>query len=281
MQFTIKKKIAARGVGIHGNKVANLTLKPADVDTGIVFIRTDVKDKNNIIPAHFSNISTTLLSTKLANQDGICVSTVEHIMAAFSAFNITNVIVEIDSIEIPIMEGGSADFCFMLECAGVQSQTKKTKHIKLLKKIQVGHEDSYIIAKPSDEFQIEFISNFKSKAIGEQSFKYDAKTDFMTEISSARTIANFDDVATLQSAGLGLGGNLNNTLVFNKQDVLNETCSFNNDDFIKHKILDFIGDIYLSGGHIIADFKCFKSGHKLNHSLMKEIFSDTNNYTFI
>ena len=281
MQYTIKKEIKSEGVGIHYNKFANLTLKPAEIDTGIIIKRVDVKDKNNTIIAHFSHIKDTFLSTKLINADGIFVATVEHLMATLAVYKITNLIIEINSIEVPIMDGGSEDFCFMIECAGLLKQEKKATKFALLKDVKVGNEQSYIIAKPSNEFCVNFISDFKSNIIGKQSFKYSNEVDFVKDVSSARTIANFNDVSALQSAGFGLGGNLQNTLVFNEESVLNEPCIYNKDDFVKHKVLDFIGDLYLCGGEVIADFECFKSGHKLNHSILKEIFSDTQNYKLI
>jgi UDP-3-O-[3-hydroxymyristoyl] N-acetylglucosamine deacetylase len=281
MQVTIKKEIKARGVGVHYNKLCDLTLKPAPVDTGILFKRVDVLDKKNYILANLENIDSMSLSTRIKNEDGVFVATIEHLLSAIFAFGITNLIIEVNSPEMPIMDGGSEDFCFMLECAGRLIQEKKQKKFQLLKEIKIGDDASYIIAYPSDEFKVEFTSNFHSQDIGEQVFTYDKKMDFTKEIASARTIANLKEVEMLQKAGFGLGGSLKNTLVYDDTRVFNEPCLFNFDDFVKHKILDFLGDISLAGGEIIASFKCFKSGHKLNHQILHEIFQDKANYKLI
>jgi UDP-3-O-[3-hydroxymyristoyl] N-acetylglucosamine deacetylase len=281
MQHTIKKEIKARGVGIHYNKIANLTLKPAEIDSGIIIKRVDVKDRENTINAHYSSINDTFLSTKLTNSAGVGVATVEHLLSALFAFKITNLIVEIDELELPIMEGGSEDFCFMIECAGIVEQPKQNKKFIVLKELQVGDEKSYIKVKPSPDFHVHFVSNFHSHMIGEQKFSFNKNVDFMRNVAPARTIANSKEVEALHSAGYGLGGNLKNTLVFDSEGILNEACSYNKDDFVKHKILDFVGDVYLAGGEVIGDFECFKSGHKLNHLLLKEIFSKQENYKTI
>jgi UDP-3-O-[3-hydroxymyristoyl] N-acetylglucosamine deacetylase len=281
MQVTIKKEIKAKGVGVHYNKLCDLTLKPAPVGTGILFKRTDVMDKRNEILAHFKNIDSMSLSTRIKNEDGVFVATIEHLLSAIFAFGITNIIIEVNSPEMPIMEGGAEDFCFMLECVGRLVQEKTHTKFKLLKEIKVGDDSSYIIAKPTQEFKVEFVSNFSSKDIGEQKFVYNKKVDFVKDIASARTIANLKEVEMLQKAGLGLGGSLKNTLVYDEERVLNEPCLFNKDDFVKHKVLDFLGDISLAGGEIIADFSCFKSGHRLNHQILQEIFKDEANYQLI
>ncbi len=281
MQVTIKKEICARGVGVHYNKLCNLRILPAPVDTGIVFKRIDVKERNQGILAHFKNIDSIALSTRIKNEDGIFVATIEHLLSAVFTFGITNLIIEVDSPEMPIMEGGAEDFCFMLECAGIEVQEKPKKTFKLLKEIKVGDENNYILAKPNEEFIVDFESDFPSKAIGVQKFSYNKKMDFTKEFSSARTIANLKDVEMIQKAGFGLGGNLKNTLVFSEEAVLNEACIFNKDDFVRHKILDFLGDISLAGGEIIAKFECLKSGHKLNHQILQEIFKDETNYKII
>jgi UDP-3-O-[3-hydroxymyristoyl] N-acetylglucosamine deacetylase len=282
MQITIRKEISAEGVGIHYNKFAKITLKPASEDVGIVFKRIDVTGKNNEIEAIYTNIDSISLSTQLKNGDGVFVATVEHLMSAVSSFNISNLIIEISESEVPIMDGGSEDFSFLIECAGLKVQHKPAKKFKLLKEIKVGNDENYIIAKPSEEQIINFTSNFNSKKIGEQSFSFNPqKDDFVKEISSSKTIANAMEVEMLRKAGMGLGGSLKNTLVFNENDILNEMCLYNVQDFVKHKVLDFMGDIKLAGGEIIADFSCYKSGHKLNHMLLNEIFKSTENYQLI
>lgn len=281
MQCTIKKEIEASGVGIHYNKFAHLKLKPAPEGTGVVFHRTDLSENNKIV-ASFKNIESTSLSTKIINEGGVSVSTIEHLMAALGVFRISNLVVEIDNIEVPIMDGGSEDFCFMIECVGVHLQHTKCNHFKLKKEIKVQIGDSYIIARPADAFSVDFVSDFPSAAIGRQSFTFDfKKSDFVKEVSSAKTIANILEVEMLHKNGMGLGGGLHNTLVYDKEKVLNEGSAYNINDFVKHKVLDFIGDISLSQGEIIANFQCFKSGHKLNHMFLHELFLDSTNYQLI
>lgn len=281
MQVTIKKEISSKGVGIHYNKLVNLKLKPAPENSGIVFIRTDILEKNNKIKVCANSIDTGALSTKLKNEDGIFVATVEHLISAIHCFKINNLIIEIDGPEVPIMDGGSEDFCFMLECAGTVTQNAPKHKIKLLKEIKVKNGEAYIIAKPSNNIKINFVSDFPSNKIKEQSFSFDLeKQDFVKEISSAKTIANILEVETLQKMGMGLGGSLQNTMVYNENSILNESYSYNINDFVKHKILDFMGDIYLECMEVIAEFECYKSGHKLNHALICEILK-TNNYQLI
>lgn len=282
MQSTIKKEIVAEGVGVHYNQYAQIRLKPAKENTGILFKRVDVTDKNNEILAIYKNVKSKALSTEIANESGASVATIEHLMSAISSFNITNLIIEINALEVPIMEGGSEDFCFLLECVGTTLQKEKAKKFKLKKEVKVGDENYFIIAKPSEEFTVSFTSNFNSEKIGEQKFFYNkSHHDFTKDIAPSKTIANLAEVQALQQAGMGLGGNLKNTLVFTQTEILNEKCLYNTEDFVKHKILDFIGDLSLAGGEIIANFSCFKSGHKLNHLLLEEIFKTEENYQSI
>lgn len=282
MQKSIAKEVGAIGVGIHYNKLTNLKLKPAPEDTGIIFKRVDVVNKNNSIIANYKNINSLALSTQICNSEGVFVATIEHIMSAFAAFRINNILVEVDSPEMPIMEGGAEEFCFMLECAGIAFQTIKAKEFKITREVKVSDGENYIIAKPAEESSVTFISDFPSTEIGKQNYVFNLeRNDFVKEIANAKTIANLKDVEMLQKNGMGLGGNLQNTLVYDSTRVLNEKCLYNVNDFVKHKILDFVGDLYLAEGKIIANFECYKSGHKLNHLLLSEIFNNNSNYQLI
>lgn len=282
MQKSILKEVRAKGVGIHYNKLTSLVLKQAPENTGIVFKRIDVTDKPNTILANYKNIASITLSTQIKNQDGVMVATIEHLMSALAAFKINNIFVEVEAAEMPIMEGGAEEFCFMLECAGILTQQAKEKKIKLKKEVKVGDEKQYIIARPSNEASVKFISDFPSAKIGRQEFVFNiSKDDFIREISNAKTIANLMEVEMLHKNGMGLGGNLKNTLVYDETKVLNEDCLYNIDDFVKHKILDFTGDMYLAEGELIAEFECYKSGHKLNHLLLHEILSNPENFQLI
>jgi len=282
MQRSIGKEVKAKGVGIHYNKLTSLVLKPAPENTGIIFRRVDITNKENEILASYKNIQSLALSTQIANKAGVFVATIEHLMSAFFAFNINNIVVEVESAEMPIMEGGAEEFCFMIECAGVKEQKAKAKKFQLIREVRVGDEEHFIVATPSATRTIKFISDFPSLAIGRQEFTFNVETDdFIKEISSSKTIANLKEVEMLQKNGMGLGGSLKNTLVYDAESVLNEKCLYNISDFVKHKTLDFIGDLYLAEGMILANFEANKSGHKLNHLLLNEIFKDAANYQLI
>ena len=282
MQRSIAKEVRAKGVGIHYNKLTNLVLKPAPENTGIIFKRVDVTNKDNEILASYKNIHSLALSTQIINKAGVFVATIEHLMSAFFAFKINNIIVEVESAEMPIMEGGADEFCFMIECAGLQEQQAKANKFKLVHEVRVGDQEHYIVARPAAERTIKFISDFPSLAIGKQEFTFNIeKDDFIKEISSSKTIANVKEVEMLQKNGMGLGGSLKNTLVYDAESVLNEKCLYNISDFVKHKTLDFIGDLYLAEGSILASFEANKSGHKLNHLLLNEIFKHSSNYQLI
>lgn len=276
LQTTINSPISCYGLGMHGGRMCQMTLKPAKQDTGIVFIRTDVKGVDNAIIADYQNVVETTLATTLSNASNIKVATVEHLMAALYSFKIDNIIIEIDGPEIPIMDGSSRPFVFMLYCSGTMELGKKRKKIKILKELSVENNDTFIQVQPAENLKIETSIDFSSKAIGKQHMIYDKEIAFEAEIAAARTFGFLGDLRYLNSKGLGLGINLQNAIGIDRNDNLLTDLRFE-DEFVRHKILDSIGDFY-TAGDIEGYFRCHKSGHYLNNQILRKIFSDPSNY---
>jgi UDP-3-O-[3-hydroxymyristoyl] N-acetylglucosamine deacetylase len=274
-QTTINFPVSCYGFGMHGGKMSQVTFKPSKEDSGIVFIRTDIKT-NNVIKADYSNVFETTLATTLANEHGVKIATVEHLMAALYSCKIDNIIIEIDGPEVPIMDGSSRPFIFMLECAGIQLLTKKKKHIKILKELVVEHNDTFIRVSPSNNLKIETSIEFDTKAIGKQYMLFDESVVFNKEIASARTFGFINDLKYLNSKGLALGVTLQNAIGIDENNSILTDLRFE-DEFVRHKILDSVGDFY-TAGNIIGHFRCHKTGHYMNNQILRKIFSDQNNY---
>jgi UDP-3-O-[3-hydroxymyristoyl] N-acetylglucosamine deacetylase len=276
LQTTINSPISCYGLGMHGGRMCQMTLKPAKQDTGIVFIRTDVKGVDNAIIADYKNVVETTLATTLSNASNIKVATVEHLMAALYSFKIDNIIIELDGPEIPIMDGSSRPFVFMLYYSGTMELGKKRKKLKILKELSVENDDTFIQVRPAANLKIETSIDFSSKAIGRQHMIYDKGVAFEAEIASARTFGFINDLRYLNSKGLGLGINLQNAIGIDQNDNLLTDLRFE-DEFVRHKILDSIGDFY-TAGDIEGYFRCHKSGHYLNNQILRKIFADPSNY---
>jgi UDP-3-O-[3-hydroxymyristoyl] N-acetylglucosamine deacetylase len=276
LQTTINLPISYCGIGVHTGKLSQIIFKPAKEDTGIVFIRSDIKGDNRYICADYRNVSETNMATTLSNEYGCKIATIEHLMAALYACKVDNLIIDIDGPEVPIMDGSSRPFVFMLECAGIKVLNKRRKNIKILKDLFVEHNDSFIAVSPSDSLRIETSIDFGAKCIGQQSMIFNENVEFHKEIASARTFGFVSDLKYLNSKGLGLGFTLQNSIAIDEQNQVLTTLRFE-DEFVRHKILDSIGDFY-TAGNIHANFKCHKSGHYLNNQILRKIFSDPNNY---
>ena len=279
MQTTIKFPMSCYGFGIHSGRPVQLTIKPAKQDQGIVFIRTDVNGIDNIVQANYANVCETMLATTICNGSGVKVATIEHFMAAVWSSGIDNMIVELDGPEIPIMDGSSRPFMFMLACGVVTNLNKKKKRIKILKEVFIQNDDAYISVEPNNTFAIQASIEFASKAIGKQSMLFDQNVNFKDEICAARTFGFVNELKYLNSKGLGLGANLDNAVGIDENDELVSKLRFEN-EFIRHKILDAIGD-FATAGLINAHFRSHKSGHNLNNQILHKIFSNSNNYTFV
>jgi len=276
-QATICTSMSCYGKGVHGGRMSQLILEPAPANTGIVFIRTDVTNHLNVIHATYNNVTETNLSTIVSNEHGIKVSTIEHLMAALYSFQIDNVIIKIDGPEVPIMDGSSRPFIFMLECAGTKILDAKRKSIKILKELEVSHNDAFIVVKPNNALEIDTSIDFASSIIGKQQMIFNSKSIFKEEIAAARSFGFVSDLKYLNSKGLALGVSLQNAIGIDEQDQALVDLRFE-DEFVRHKILDSIGDFY-TAGNVIGNFRCHKSGHFLNNQILREIFADSSNYT--
>ena len=280
-QQTIEKSINANGIGLHSGKKVEIKLEPAEEDNGIKFIRID-KTRDNVIDAIWSNVSETILSTTISNQSGLKISTIEHLMSALSGLHIDNLNIYINSSEVPIMDGSSKPFVDIIEKVGIKVQNKKRKLIRVKKTVQVKSRNSSVKIIPNNQFSIDFEIDFPSSLVSKQSCQLQLiNGNYKTDIASARTFGFEKDVEYLRSNGLALGGSLDNAVVVGKNEILNKEGLRYSDEFVRHKILDSIGDLYLAGSPIIGYFYGNKSGHHLNNQLLRKLFSNHSNYEYI
>ncbi|MEM9101150.1 MAG: UDP-3-O-acyl-N-acetylglucosamine deacetylase [Pseudomonadota bacterium] len=274
-QRTLKTSIRATGIGLHTGKKVFLTLRPAPVDTGIVFRRVDL-DPIVDIPAVPENVGDTTLSTCLI-KGGARVSTVEHLLAAIAGLGIDNAYIEVSAPEVPIMDGSASPFVFLIQSAGVEEQNKAKKFIKIKKRIEVKDGDKSAVFEPFEGFKVSFKIDFEHPAISVSSSQAVidfSSTSFVKEVSRARTFGFVKDIETLRSANLALGGSLDNAVVLDDYRVMNEEGLRYDDEFVKHKILDAIGDLFLLGYSLVGAFYGCKSGHALNNTLIRALLAD-------
>ena len=280
-QQTLKSKVDFQGIGLHSGQKVNISIHPSEVNSGIKFFRTDL-DNDNVIDAIWSNVSSTTLCTTISNTKGISVSTIEHLMSALSGMHIDNANILIDNVEVPIMDGSSLPFVKELENIGVIEQHLDRKILVVKKEVKVSKGDSYVKITPNSFFSINFEIDFESNLINKQAKKLQLiNGNYRSDISSARTFGFEKDVDNLRSAGLALGGSLENAVVVGEKNILNKEGLRFKDEFVRHKILDSIGDLYLAGSPIQGYFYGSKSGHFLNNQLLKELFSDKSNFDII
>ena len=280
-QQTISEPIIVRGIGLHSGVNTIMKLLPADIDYGIKFVRKDI-NHNNIVDALWSNVTNTKLSTTISNKFGISISTIEHLMSALSGLHIDNLKIEIDGPEVPIMDGSSKEFVDLIEKIPIKILNKKRKIIKIKKELKIIDNESSVQLKPNDQFAIDFEIDFPSQVISKQSCQLQLiNGNYKTDIASARTFGFEKDVDMLRSNGLALGGSLQNAVVVGDHKILNKEGLRFKDEFVRHKILDSIGDLYLAGAPIQGYFYGNKSGHRLNNLLLKSLFSDDNNFEYI
>lgn len=280
-QKTLKSSIHCSGIGLHGGEKISLALHPADVNTGIVFRRSDIRGVAADVPAHFENVHDTRLCTSLSNDAGVSVGTVEHLMAALAGCEIDNVEIVLSGPEVPIMDGSAEPFVFLIECAGIAEQSSARRAIRILKPIIAQSGDAVAKLTPSDSFAMKLAIDFDNAAIGEQSFEFgvDAKV-FKDEISRARTFGFLEDVEALRKAGLALGGSLDNAVVVSGDRILNDGGLRYQDEFVRHKALDCIGDLYLAGAPILGLFTGHRVGHAINNQLLRALFADSEAWTY-
>ena len=280
-QRTVESISSCYGIGIHTGRFINMTIRPAKENTGIVFVRTDVKDTNNIINASYLNVTEASLGTVVSNSSNVKVSTIEHLMAALYGTGVDNAIIEIDGPEVPVMDGSSMPFIFMIDYAGVRNLGVKRKSIKIKKEILIESNNSYIHVEPSEAFEIDMKIDFQNKAIGAQNINFnETSSDFKSEISMARTFGFISEIDGLKSMGLALGASLDNAIgIDDDGNILNEESLRYENEFVRHKILDAVGDFYTSGfSSIVGKFSCSKSGHYTNNLILRKILEDSRNY---
>ena len=281
IQQTIAEPLSIKGIGLHTGINISMQLYPAEADYGIKFIRKDLH-YNNIIEALWSNVTNTKLSTTISNKNGASVSTIEHLMSALSGLHIDNIKIEIDGPEVPIMDGSSIKFVDLIDKTSIKSLNKKRKILKVKKNIKVEKNDTSVELKPNNQFSIDFEIDFPSKLVSQQSCHLQlVNGNYKTDIASARTFGFEKDVDMLRSNGLALGGSLDNAVVVGESKILNSDGLRFKDEFVRHKILDSIGDLYLAGAPIQGYFLGNKSGHHLNNLLLRSLFADKNNYEYI
>lgn len=281
MQTTISCPISCYGIGVHSGKKTQVTLKPANPNTGVVFVRTDVTSVDNKIYTSYKNVFDTSLSTSIKNDAGIKVSTIEHLMAAIWGCGLSNVIIEIDGSEVPIMDGSSQPFVFMIECAGIKKTNIPKKCLKLLKDVYVTNGDSEIIANVSSMLSIDLTIDFSSSAIGKQKYIFNNEKSFVSEIANSRTFGFLHELDYLQGKGLAKGASLDNTIGIDKNVILNHEGLRHDNEFVRHKMLDLLGDLSCAGGNFIGSLKGFKTSHELNNQLLHKIFSDPSGYKWV
>lgn len=274
-QKTLRNSISCTGVGVHSGNLVNMTLKPAAAGTGIVFYRTDVDAAIAEIPARYDTVTELVMCTTVANEAGVKVATIEHLMAAFSGSGIDNAIVELDGPEVPVMDGSSAPFVFLIECADILELSEPRQFIKVLKEVSVQDGDAIATLSPGDNMSVSFEITFDNKRIGHQNCSFNLRNGtFKNEIARARTFGFLGELEQLKAMGLAKGGSLDNAIVLSGEDVLNEEGLRYQDEFVRHKALDAIGDLYLAGAPIIGQFQGVRSGHALNNKLLHTFLSD-------
>lgn len=275
LQHTLKASIDCTGVGLHSGVKVAMALRPAAPDTGILFRRTDVPGGEAMIPARWDAVVDTRLNSTIGNCDGVTVGTVEHLMAALSGCGVDNAIIEVDGPELPIMDGSSAPFVFLIECAGVAEQAAPRRYIEVLKEVSVGDGEHSASLRPCDHFSVSFAIDFAGTLIRDQAFSATlVNGTFRSEIARARTFGFEHEVSQLRAAGLARGGSLDNAIVVSGHRVLNDGGLRFDDEFVRHKVLDSIGDLYLAGGHLLGHFHGHRSGHALNNALLRTLFAD-------
>ena len=280
-QKTIKNSIKLSGVGLHSGLKANLNIKPAEPNTGIVFKRVDIKQNNIVIPNVF-NVSSAIFCTTISNEHGVSVSTIEHLMGAFYGAGIDNALVEINNQEVPILDGSAKIFIDEILKVGIKSSESPIKIIKIEKKIEFKDGKKVIFIEPSKiSLDIDFELKYENKTIGNQRNSIKVYESDLTDIYNSRTFCLYEDVAKLKEMGLAKGGSLENAIVVKDDKVINENGLRNDKEFVNHKILDCMGDLYLAGYKIIGKLVCSQGGHKLTNQLLRKVFENKENYSIL
>ena len=280
-QKTVKNIIFIKGVGLHSGLDVNLTIKPSTANTGIVFKRIDLKDNNIVIPNVF-NVSSAVLCTTISNAHGVSISTLEHLMGAFYGMGIDNALVEIDNEEVPILDGSAKLFVEEINKAGIETSNEPIKIIKIDKKIEFTDGAKYISIEPSKmSLDIDFELKYENSLIGNQRNTIKVYETDLNEVYNSRTFCLYEDIEKLKNMGLAKGGSLDNAIVVDKDKILNKEGLRNKKEFVNHKILDCMGDLYLAGYKMIGKVICTQGGHKLTNQLLRKVFQNKENFSIL
>ena len=280
-QKTIKKEVSFSGIGLHSGKQVNISVKPSEPNTGIIFKRVDLKE-NNLIHPNFLNVSNTALNTTISNDYGVRVSTIEHLMGALFGMGIDNALIEIDNEEVPILDGSAKFFIDRILSVGLESSNQPIKIIKINQKVEFKNGEKFISIEPSKlSLDIDFQLKYHNKTIGDQRNRVNVYEDDLTDIFNSRTFCLYEDIQKIKQNGLAKGGSLENAIVVKDEHVLNPEGLRNSKEFVNHKILDCIGDLFTSGYRMIASINCSQGGHYLTNNLLRKVFEDKKNFSII
>jgi len=280
-QKTINKNIEFKGIGLHSGLAVTMTIKPAEPNSGIIFKRIDLKENNIIIPNIF-NVSSAVFCTTISNENGASVSTIEHLMGALYGLGIDNLLIEIDNQEVPILDGSAKLFVEAISQIGIKNSDAPIKIIKIEKKIEFNDGQKTISIEPSKiSLDIDFELKYENEIIGTQRNLVKVYESDLTDIYNSRTFCLFEDVEKLKAMGLAKGGSLDNAVVVKNKKILNENGLRNEKEFVNHKILDCIGDLYLTGYKVIGKIICSQGGHKLTNQLLRKVFQNDENFSLI
>ena len=280
-QKTVKSNISFSGIGLHTGNIVDLTIKSAQPNNGIIFKRTDLKENNIIIPGIF-NVSSANFCTTISNDFGVSVSTIEHLMGALFILGVDNAVIEINNNEVPILDGSAKVFVEKITETGLEVSNQPIRIVKINKSINYVDGSKSISLEPNNiNFEIDFNLEYSNPVIGNQNNHINVYEDDLSDVLSSRTFCLYEDIEKLKALGLARGGSLENAIVVKEKEVLNKDGLRNKKEFVNHKILDCIGDVYLSGYKMVGKIKCTHGGHKLTNQLLRKVFSDKNNYSII
>ena len=280
-QKTIKKSIHIEGVGLHSGKKVKLDIHPSNPNSGIIFKRVDVQSNNIILPNVF-NVSNASFCTTVTNESGLSVSTIEHLMGAFYGIGIDNALIEIDSQEVPILDGSAKIFVEKILSAGVKTSDVPIKIIKIENEVKFSIDQKSISIKPSNlSLDIDFEIKYQNPLIKNQRNNIDVYKSDLNDIFNSRTFCLYEDIEKLKKINLGLGGSLDNAIVVKDNEILNKEKLRNKKEFVNHKILDCMGDLYLSGYRVLGSIKCSQGGHNLTNKLLRKVFSNDSNFSIL
>ena len=280
-QKTINDPVKFTGIGLHSGQIVNISINPSEPNTGIIFKRVDLKNNNLIFPS-FANVTNTSLNTTISNDFGVKVSTIEHLMGALFGLGIDNALIEIDNEEVPILDGSAKEFIEKLITSGLKQSEVPIKIIKIKKKISFNEGERSISIEPSKlSLDINFQLKYDNAVIGNQKNKVNVYEDDLNDIFNSRTFCLYEDIEKIKKNGLAKGGSLDNAVVVKGSEILNKEKLRNSKEFVNHKILDCIGDLYTSGYRIVASVNCSQGGHYLTNQLLKKVFQNKENFSII